>query len=150
MFTHAFLLFSLINEQNVFIDLKQFQWKAIVGDKVTNTGKASGGRRWCPDIERGCKTPSGIFRVLTKRGRYYRSPLYPLGCGNPREGKKPCAKMAWAIKFRYDGPSIHASENDDWNNPKHISHGCIHVTMEDARWLNQWVSIGTKIVILPY
>lgn len=141
---------SLIPEQSIVVDLKNFQFIALQGFEIKRYGPASGGRRWCSDILRSCKTPIGEFKVLRKRGRFYRSPIYPLECGNPKEGKKPCAAMPLAIKFHYSGASFHASVGDDWGNLKHRSHGCIHLKLEDAAWIHNFVNAGTKIFILPY
>ncbi len=147
------MLFAYLFTANIIlIDLKNFSWSAQLTDQsglvvTVAQGKASGGRRFCPDIERSCKTPSGIFSVIVRRGKHYRSPLYPLGCrGNqvPR-----CAPMPFYVKFRHSGEGIHGS-NDDWRRPKHQSHGCVHVSRADAEWIHDFVDRGTKIVILPY
>ncbi len=42
-------------------------WKAInENGKVIRTGKVSGGRKYCADIHRGCKTPAGVYYVHSK------------------------------------------------------------------------------------
>ncbi len=148
MFTTLFLIHTII------VDLKNFQWFAYDEDGVEiRSGLASGGRKYCPDIKRGCKTPSGIFHVISKRGKYYRSPLYPLGCGfgaapdgTPR---KKCAPMPYYTKFSHQGPGFHGS-NDDWARPKHISHSCVHLRTEDAKWINENSRKETVIVVLRY
>ncbi|MDP3987261.1 MAG: L,D-transpeptidase [Nanoarchaeota archaeon] len=139
------------SKKHILVDLKNFKFFAYDEEgELIREGLASGGRRFCPDIKRKCKTPSGSFRVLAKKGKFYKSPLYPLNCGNPKEGKVPCAPMPYSIKFLASGESIHGSPNDNWNNPKQISHGCIHATNEDAKWINEWVNIGDKVKILKY
>ena len=57
-------------------------WKAINEQgKVIRTGRASGGKRYCADIGRSCKTPSGVYRVWSKGGPGCRSSRYPVGRG---------------------------------------------------------------------
>lgn len=138
------------NQKTIIVDLKNFSIKAYdaSGEEVLSE-KASGGRKYCPDIEKSCKTPSGTFYLLSKKGPWYRSPTYPLGCNNKSKDNK-CAKMAWAMKFSNTGEAFHAS-NDNWEKPKHISHGCVHLKQETAKWLNQqFIDKTTKIIILPY
>jgi lipoprotein-anchoring transpeptidase ErfK/SrfK len=136
----------------IVIDLKNFRWVAFDGNdpanaEVVRTGAASGGRRWCPDIKRKCKTPLGMWKVLSKRGPHYRSPLYPIGCGVGKAVK--CAPMPHYVKFRHSGEGIHGS-NADWKNPKHESHGCVRVRTEDAQWINENTNRDTTIIVLPY
>lgn len=143
------LLLTLHFSPIVVVDLHNFKWTALdYQGEVIRTGPASGGRRYCPDIERKCKTPAGLFFPLTKRGRYYRSPLYPLGCGKP--GEKPCAPMPFYVKLIHSGEGFHGSPGDNWSAPIHRSHGCCHLTTEDAEWINKFVSKTTPIYILPY
>lgn len=142
--------FPCIAEKYVEVDLKNFKFKAYENGKVVREGLASGGRRWCPDIKRGCKTPQGQFVVLSKKGRFYRSPVYPLGCNNKSKNiKEKCAAMAFAVKFHYSGAAFHSS-NDNWNKLHHQSHSCIHLQMHNAKWLNEWINIGDKVIILKY
>lgn len=132
----------------IIVDLRNFKWMAYEDDTLVKDGIAAGGRRWCPDTKRPCKTPHGEFLVLKKYGKYYRSPLYPLNCGG--ESKIKCAPMPYSVKFKHSGESIHGS-SDHWENPKHISHGCVHVSKENAKWINEFTEVNkTKIVILRY
>jgi lipoprotein-anchoring transpeptidase ErfK/SrfK len=138
-----FLFHSQPKEQTILVNLSKFEWTAYDYDgKIVNSGQASGGRRWCEDIKKGCKTPYGFFYVINKRGPHYRSPLYPLN-------KKIKAPMFWAVRFSWFGPSFHQS-NDNWNIKKHQSHGCIHLKKNDAWWINLFSNSLTKIIILPY
>jgi len=144
MFSLAFVITTIV------VDLKNFQYTALdANGHVLRVGLTSGGRKYCPDIKRGCKTPSGIFKVISKRGKHYRSPLYPVACGY-LPGLKRCAPMPWYTKFNHQGPGFHGS-NDNWEKPKHISHGCLHVKTEDGKWIHDNSEIGyTTVVVLPY
>jgi len=119
---------------------RSLQWKAVNSKgKVVRTGRASGGRGYCPDIKRSCRTPSGTYSVISKNGPGCRSSRYPVGKGG--------APMPYCMFFsRYY--AIHGSPDVPNRN---ASHGCIRVPTSDARWLNQnFIQIGTKVVVKPY
>lgn len=115
-------------------------WKAIDSNgDVVKSGRASGGKRYCPDVGRSCKTPSGTFTVRSKGGPGCRSSRYPLGGGGAPMPYCMFYSRYYAIHGSYDVPNRNAS------------HGCIRVTPKDARWLSQnFVKIGTKVVVKPY
>ncbi len=127
------------NKEFVFSP-RTLQWKAINSNgKVVRTGRGSGGRGYCPDIKRSCRTPTGTYNVISKSGPSCRSSRYPVGKGG--------APMPYCMFFsRYY--AIHGSPDVPNRN---ASHGCIRVVPSDARWLNQnFMEIGTKVVVQPY
>lgn len=105
-----------------------------------DTGKASGGRLYCPDIKRGCKTIVGTFKVISKGGAGCVSHVFPVGHGG--------APMPYCMLFDKKGYAIHGSyELPNYN----ASHGCIRITPTVAKWLNQnFIQIGTTVIVLPY
>ncbi|WP_165474684.1 L,D-transpeptidase [Legionella nagasakiensis] len=125
---------------NTFIyNPKTLRWKAVKNDKVIRTGKGSGGSHYCRDIKRSCRTPSGTYRIISKRGASCRSSRYPVGKGG--------APMPYCMFFsKYY--AIHGSPDVPNHN---ASHGCIRVKPSDARWLNQnFMNIGSKVIVKPY
>lgn len=106
---------------------------------LVRTGHGVGGKGYCPDSHRRCKTPSGVFHVLGKAGPGFKSSKYPLPGGG--------APMPYAMFFsRYY--AIHGS-NDVPNY--NASHGCIRVYTSDARWLNQnFLQYGSTVIVHPY
>ena len=55
-------------------------WKAVnEHGKVVRTGRGSGGSNYCADVRRGCKTPAGQYRIISKGNAGCRSSRYPLG-----------------------------------------------------------------------
>lgn len=135
---------SIVNlnyaNNEVVFNPRSLQWKAINDNgKVVRTGRASGGRGYCPDIKRSCRTPTGTYNVIAKSGPSCRSSRYPVGKGG--------APMPYCMFFsKYY--AIHGSPDVPNRN---ASHGCIRVVPSDARWLNQnFVHIGTKVVVKPY
>ena len=118
---------------------RSLQWKASRNGKVVRTGYGSGGRGYCKDIRRSCRTPTGTYRVMSKRGADCRSTRYPVGRGG--------APMPYCMFFsKYY--AIHGSPDVPNYN---ASHGCIRVKTYDARWLNQnFINVGTTVVVKPY
>ena len=110
------------------------------GERV-GTGPGSGGRSYCRDIGRSCRTVVGTYHVMSKGGPYCRSNIYPVRTGGG-------APMPYCMRFHRSGYAIHgASHVPNYN----ASHGCIRVAPDAAQWLSQnFVQIGTTVTILPY
>ncbi len=118
---------------------RSLQWKAIRDGKVIRTGHGSGGRGYCPDIRRSCRTPTGTYHVISKRGADCRSSRYPVGRGGAPMPYCMFFSKYYAIHGSYEVPNYNAS------------HGCIRLHPQDARWLsNNFVGIGTTVVVKPY
>ncbi|MBU0744071.1 MAG: L,D-transpeptidase [Gammaproteobacteria bacterium] len=111
------------------------------GNRI-NTGKASGGRLYCPDVGRRCTTVSGEFKIVSKGGAGCTSSKYPIETNGG-------APMPYCMHFGSKGYAIHGS-NDVPHN-RNASHGCIRITPTAAKWLNQnFVEIGTAVLVYPY
>lgn len=145
-FAILLFLFALLSNQamaagNTFVfNPNTLTWKAIDHNgKVIRTGKGSGGKHYCPDTHKRCKTPSGVFRVISKGGPGCKSSRYPVGRGG--------SPMPWCMFFsKYY--AIHGSYDVPHYN---ASHGCIRVKPSDAKWLSHhFVKIGTKVIVKPY
>jgi lipoprotein-anchoring transpeptidase ErfK/SrfK len=104
-------------------------------------GPGAGGKDFCPDVNRGCRTKVGTFEIIRKEGADYRSGRYPAGCTGSN-----CAKMPYAAFFQEQGYAFHAGNVPGAN----ASHGCIRVFYSDAQWLHVWLEIGTTVIIRPY
>lgn len=135
------LTYSSCALANTFVfNPKTLTWKAI-NDKgvVVRTGKGSGGRSYCPDIHRGCRTPSGSYTILSKGGASCRSTRYPVGRGGAPMPYCMFFSRYYAIHGSYEVPHYNAS------------HGCVRVVPSEARWLSKnFVRIGTRVIIMPY
>lgn len=119
---------------------KTLTWTAInEKGKVIRAGKGSGGMKYCKDVRRACKTPSGTYRVISKGGADCRSSRYPLGRGGAPMPYCMFFSRYYAIHGSHDVPNYNAS------------HGCVRVTPREAHWLSKnFVKIGTKIIIQSY
>lgn len=57
------------------------------------------------------------------------------------------SNVPWVMYF-YQGYSFHGTYwHDNFGNP--MSHGCINMRTEEAKWLYDWAPIGTPIMIYP-
>ena len=135
------LLYSIPVKANTFIfNPNTLTWKAVdANGTVIRTGKGSGGKHYCPDTKRRCKTPSGVFSVVSKGGAGCKSSRYPIGRGGSPMPYCMFFSKYYAIHGSYDVPNHNAS------------HGCIRVKPKDAMWLSHhFVRIGTKVIVKPY
>lgn len=126
---------------NTFIfNPNTLSWKAInENGTVVRSGRGSGGKKYCSDIRRGCKTPSGTYRIISKGGAGCRSSRYPVGRGGAPMPYCMFFSKYYAIHGSYDVPNYNAS------------HGCVRVTPSDANWLSKnFIHVGTKVIIQPY
>lgn len=135
------IIFPLTAYSNTFIFYpKKLQWVAVGSNgQVIRTGKASGGRNYCPDIKRGCRTPGGVYTVISKGTAGCQSTRYPVGKGGAKMPFCMFFSKYYAIHGSYDVPHYNAS------------HGCIRVTPNDAKWLSKsFIQIGTKVIVHSY
>lgn len=136
---------SILNQNfaanNTFVfSPRTLSWKAINSSgKVVRTGRASGGRHYCPDIHRSCRTPTGTYSIISKGGANCRSSRFPVGKGGAPMPYCMFFSRYYAVHGSYDVPNYNAS------------HGCIRVPPAEAHWLtNNFMHIGTRVVVKPY
>jgi lipoprotein-anchoring transpeptidase ErfK/SrfK len=128
-------------QNNVFIfNPRTHSWTAIgANGKIVGSGSASGGRNYCPDVGRSCRTPTGKFYVISKGGPGCKSTRYPIGRGGARMPYCMFFSKLYAVHGSSDVPNYNAS------------HGCIRVRPQDAKWLSEhFIHVGTKIIVKPY
>jgi lipoprotein-anchoring transpeptidase ErfK/SrfK len=125
--------------QRFFVfDPHRNHWAAYENNRKIRSGVANGGAPY------GHETPTGVYRILDKKGPGYRSNEYPI---NP-DGTRGGAQMPYAMHFTNSGHAIHGSPGISRQN---TSHGCIRVKLDDARWLNEYFMIpGSKVVVYNY
>lgn len=129
--------------KRVFVfDPKKGIWAAYneKGQRI-NVGRASGGKMYCPDIKRSCKTIVGQFAILRKGGKDCRSSRYPVKTGGG-------APMPYCMYFSSMGYAVHGSTDVPDQN---ASHGCVRITPKAAQWLSaNFMQVGTVVIVLPY
>ena len=127
-------------ERVIVVDPKVHVWGAYSADgKLLRSGLATAGSSWCEDLGRPCRTSSGVFRISSLGSENCRSKKFPIGEGG--------APMPYCMYFN-GGQGIHGSHELAYAN---ISHGCVRVSVSDARWLRfNFSHINTKVIIKPY
>ena len=130
------------SQKNVFIfDPKNLQWAVYDknGDRV-GIGKGVGGKDFCPDINKPCRTVEGTYTIFRTENKECTSKTFPVDEGGG-------APMPHCMFF-YKGYAIHGSNNLPNNN---ASHGCIRISKSAAEWMNTYyIQPGSMVVVLPY
>lgn len=122
------------------MDLHRDTWSAYDDSgELVRSGPVSGGKNYCPDIHRGCRTVTGTFTIYSKQGAGCRSTRFPVGRGG--------APMPYCMFF-HGGYALHGSYEVPGYN---ASHGCVRMHPEDAMWLNEdFVEVGRTRVHISY
>ncbi len=126
------------NQRVILVSPGRLAWAAYDTDgSLMHWGRASTGRNFCSDINSRCKTPRGVFTIYRAEGPRCTSTKYPIPYGG--------APMPYCMFFK-GGFAIHGS-NDVPNY--NASHGCVRVSPDAARWLNEeFMTVGeTKVII---
>jgi len=130
----------------VVVDLRQLAWAAYQQGRLVMWGTANGGSKICKETGKpGCKTSVGIFSVLHIAGAGKKSDQYPIDCVD----KKKCGHpMPYFMKFKSSGEGLHGNK---WLVGRNASHGCIRISVDDARFLGkEFAFIGMPIIISEY
>lgn len=137
-----------LGEKLVVIDPREHVWGAYnLNGKLIRWGIASAGANFCADTRLSCRTKSGSFRIYLMGESNCSSNKYPIpGGGSP---------MPYCMYF-HGNQALHGSNEVEYEN---ISHGCVRVHIDDAKWLRyHFVEgpdsnnnyLGTKILIKDY
>lgn len=108
---------------------------------------AVGGKDWCSDVKRSCRTPAGEFRIISKHIRYF-SGTYTIPCQSKTGKRNRCrAPMPYAMKITsrvaFHGGNVPTP-------PRPASHGCIRLPKKDAAELFGIIRVGTPVIVFPY
>lgn len=127
-------------EKMIVFDPRAHMWGAYTADgRLIRSGIATGGASWCRDIGRSCRTSVGVFRIRSLGSAGCKSSKFPVGKGG--------APMPYCMFFR-GGMGFHGSNAVVRGN---ISHGCVRLHVQDARWLRyNFATIGTKVWVKSY
>lgn len=130
------------DNKTIMVDLMHHAWGAYnKSGRLLRWGALSGGKGFCRDVNRGCRTIRGKFKVYSKQGSWCKSRKFPLGRGG--------APMPYCMFF-YKGFALHGSPTVPGY---HASHGCVRLFKSDAKWLNEeFVDVkgNTHVIVLPY
>lgn len=137
-------------EKVIIVDPSIHEWGAYSAEgELLRAGIATAGNNFCRDTGKRCRTKVGTFRIYSLGSENCVSRKFPL----PRGG----APMPYCMFF-HGGQALHGSARSNVVR-KNVSHGCVRVLVEDAKWLrfhfvegpngdNQYR--GTKVIIMSY
>lgn len=134
-------LITATGKRTFIFNPNTYSWAAYdEKGQLVKQGPASGGAKFCKDINENCQTPDGAFNVIRKYGPKYKSSIFPVET-------KGGAPMPYAMFF-YRGDAIHGS---NYVPAANVSHGCIRILPADAEWLNKdFLDIGSMVIVYPY
>lgn len=128
-------------EKTVIVDQNKLAWAAYGRDGgLVKWGPISSGKDYCPDIGKGCRTLTGVFRFFGKQNSQCRSRTF----GG--------ARMPYCMFF-HKGFAMHGSNDIPG---RRASHGCIRMFTHDAMWMNHnFIEVsnaannykGTKVIV---
>jgi lipoprotein-anchoring transpeptidase ErfK/SrfK len=127
-------------EKMVLVDPIEHAWGAYDANGVLlRSGLASAGADWCKDMGEECHTVTGSYRIRSLGSASCVSPSFPMPNGG--------APMPYCMYFT-EYQALHGSYEVVNGN---ISHGCVRMHVNDAKWLRfHFVQIGTLVVIESY
>ncbi len=112
------------NQNRIVVNQDRLAWGAYdTMGTLLNWGPISGGKSYCRDVKRACRTWPGRFTIYRMEDARCKSKKFPIGKGG--------AKMPYCMFYR-GGFAIHGSHKVPGY---HASHGCVRVFVDDARWL---------------
>lgn len=107
-------------EKMIIVDPREHAWGAYSPrGKLIRWGIATAGADSCSDSDMTCRTKIGKFRI------------YSLGSEACSSNKFDNAPMPYCMFFN-GGQAIHGSNDVEFEN---VSHGCVRVHIDDAKWL---------------
>lgn len=158
----------------------KFRWYLYDNGSLVESGVANGGKTYCKDTGRGCRTPPAVFKIYRKGGAGCVSRKFPVEKWKPRSPMPYCmflakektckkkvaykhryqnAKGEWRSKTKYRYVKSKCFRNTGFaihgskyiHPSRHGSHGCIRVKTPDARWLsNGNLRHGDIVVVTSY
>lgn len=113
------------DEKLIMVNLGKHAWGAYDPDgRLVRWGPATGGKDFCADINSGCRTKSGSFRIYSLGSSRCVSSKFPI----PKGG----APMPYCMFF-HGGQALHGSPGGIVRGNE--SHGCVRLFVDDAEWL---------------
>lgn len=131
-------------EKTIVVDPREHVWGAYSPrGRLIRWGIATAGKDRCEDSDGSCRTHAGHFRI------------YSLGSESCVSNKYDDASMPYCMYFN-GGQALHGSSNVEFSN---LSHGCVRMHIDDAKWLRYHfvegptpanLYRGTQVIIKPY
>ncbi|MCD5381322.1 MAG: L,D-transpeptidase [Candidatus Pacebacteria bacterium] len=115
-------------------------WAHYLDGQLISWGPAVGGKSWCGDIRKTCRTKVGIFSFTETANVRRRSSSFPVGCVDKDSdgniiSRKQCARMPYFVRFTNQGQGIHSRTMRGRN----ASHGCVGVFLSDVVYISNHI-----------
>ena len=121
---HVHTVFPTTTEKWIDVDLSEQRLVAYRGRKPVKTVTISSGFPGTPTV-------TGTFRIWAK------TPLQDMYAGNRAVGYSYYVKDVPWVQYFYRDYGFHGAYwHNNFGNP--MSHGCIHLPPEEAKWLFEW------------
>lgn len=133
---------KITNWSNVWIDANITKQRLYIknGNKILYTMLTSSGL----DTNPNNSTPLGTYHVQKERGRFFYSASEKEGAYNWTSWKGHGVFLFHTVPTDQQG---HILMKDAERLGQKDSHGCFHLTFADAKWIEDHVPVGTKVVI---
>lgn len=122
----------------IFADLSQFKIYAYEGSHLVNSFSMSSGKASTP-------TPTGRYSVMSK----VRVKTMTSGGNKNSKDYYSVPNIEWVAYFKSGGYAMHGVY---WHNKfgiENTSHGCMGMSNTNAKWVYDFVDIGTPVIIVP-
>ena len=121
-------------EKMVLVDIDRFTTYAYENGRILKSVTVSTGKR-------GHETPRGKFNVLFK---IKESSMR--GCSF--DGCWDVPNVKWQTYFTNQGHAIHGAYwYINWGR-QNVSHGCVNMVENDAKWFYDWTEKGTPVIVV--
>lgn len=133
---------TLAKAQKIWIDLSVSKQRVYIKDGNTTlyTMVMSSGLNTSPDDS----TPLGTYYVQPERGKWFYSAKVKEGAEYWVSWKNHGEFLFHSVPMDKD-QNVIVSEAKKLGHP--ASHGCLRLTIPDAKWIYQHIQLGTKVVI---
>lgn len=95
----------------------------------------------------GFRTPSGTFHVLGKDAVITMTSCSANITCNPRNPNYYVLTVHWAVRLTDSGLFVHAAPWDHAIGRADSSHGCIHLSTEDAHRFYDFSRVGDTVIV---
>lgn len=122
----------ITSDKLITVDIGKQRLYAWEGGQIQKEFKVSTGMRYTPTVK-------GSFKIRTKIEKQNMKGNYP-----PYEPY--FLKDVPHVMFFYKAYAIHGTY---WHNKfgSRASHGCVNLSVEDAKWVFSWANIGTRVEV---
>ncbi|WP_420843255.1 L,D-transpeptidase [Lactobacillus selangorensis] len=130
---------NLKKHPQVWIDVSQKKQRVYIkdGKKVLYTMYASTGKDH--------STPNGTFHIQKERGKFFYNQQSGEGAKYWTSWKDHGVYLFHSVPTDQEGHFL--KKEADQLGKEANSHGCVRLTVPDAKWINENMPVGTKVVI---